>query len=79
MPDTPDTDLRGRLEEAVSNLPRREREMFIAFRVDDMSYAEIAARTGLSLCAVERNVASAIYKVAKQLDGRRLSCWERWF
>jgi RNA polymerase sigma-70 factor (ECF subfamily) len=44
-----------------------------------MSYAEIAQRTGLSVTQVERQMASAIYKLCKQMDGEPLSWWERWF
>ncbi len=79
MPEAPNSDDRRQLEEALGNLPARQREIFILQSVDGMSYAEIAARTGLSLRAVERNLAAAIYKIATQMEGRRLSWWERWF
>jgi len=79
MSDTPDPDLLRRLEEAVSNLPRLQREIFMAHRLDNMSYGEIGRRTGLTVRQVERHMARAIYKLAKQLDRRKLSWWERWF
>ena len=31
------------------------------------------------MCQVERHMAKAIYKLTKQLDGRKLSWWERRF
>jgi hypothetical protein len=34
---------------------------------------------GLTSRQVERKMARAIYKLTKQLDGRKLTCWERWF
>jgi RNA polymerase sigma-70 factor (ECF subfamily) len=72
-------DLRRRLEEAVAAMPRVQREIFLAHRLDAMSYAEIARRTGLSIRQVERHMARAIYKLCKQMDGHSLSWWERWF
>ena len=61
------------------NIPKRQREIFLAHRLDDMSYGEIGERTGLTIRQVERHMAKAIYKLGKQLDGRKLSWWERWF
>ena len=74
-----DTDLAQRLEKALVELPRLQREIFHAVRVDDMSYQEIADRTGLTVGRVERHFARALYKLDKQLRGGRLRWWERWF
>jgi RNA polymerase sigma factor (sigma-70 family) len=79
MSDTPDPEFLRRLEDAIGNIPRLQREIFMAHRLDDMSYGEIARRTGLTVRQVERQMAKAIYKLDKQLDGRRLNWWERWF
>ena len=79
MSDTSDPDLLRRLEEAMLNIPKLQREIFMAHRVDNMSYDEIAERTGLTVPQVERHMAKAIYKLSKQLDGRKLSWWERRF
>lgn len=79
--DTPDhdPDLLRRMEEAMVNMPKMQQEIFLAHRLDNMSYGEIAERTGLSVRQVERHMAKALYKLVKQLDGRKLSLWERWF
>jgi RNA polymerase sigma factor (sigma-70 family) len=74
-----DPELLRRLEDAVAAMPRAQREIFLAHRLDKMSYAEIARRTGLSVKQVERQMARAIYKLCKQMDGHPLSWWERWF
>ncbi len=81
MTDTPDPDpdLLRRMEAAMRAMPKMQREIFLAHRLDDMSYGEIAERTGLSVRQVERHMAKAIYKLVKQLDGEKLSWWERWF
>jgi RNA polymerase sigma-70 factor (ECF subfamily) len=79
MSDSPDPDLLRRLEEAMLNIPKLQREIFMAHRLDNMPYGEIARRTGLTVRQVERHMARAIYKLSKQLDGRKLSWWERRF
>jgi RNA polymerase sigma factor (sigma-70 family) len=79
MSDTPNPDFLRRLEDALANLPRLQREIFLAHRQADMSYDEIARRTGLTVRQVERHMARALYKLAKQMDGRKLTLWERWF
>jgi RNA polymerase sigma-70 factor (ECF subfamily) len=79
MPDTPDPDLRHRLEEAIKNLPKKQRDVFLAHCMRGLSYDEIADSTPMEVRKVERQLAKAIYKLAKQLDGRKLTLWERWF
>jgi RNA polymerase sigma factor (sigma-70 family) len=79
MSDPADPDLLRRMEAAILNMPRRQRDIFLAHRVHGMSYGEIADRTGLTMRQVERHMAKAIYKLAKQMDGEKLSWWERRF
>ena len=79
MSETPDPDLLRRMEEAMLNMPKLQRQIFLAHRLDDMSNDEIARRTGLTVRQVERHMAKAIYKFVKQMDGEKLSWWERWF
>ena len=79
MPNELDLDLMRKVEAAVSNLPPNERAIFLAIRCHDMSYAEIARRTGLTPQGVERYFARALYKLMKQAEGRKLSWWERRF
>ena len=74
-----DPELVKRLEQALRNMPHIQREIFLAIRLDDLSYPEIARRTGLTPRKVERHFARALYKLDKQLHGRRLTWWERWF
>jgi RNA polymerase sigma factor (sigma-70 family) len=63
-----DAELLRRLERAIRTVPRRTREIFLAHRLDDMSYAEIAQRTGLSVREVERHMARAIYRLCREVD-----------
>jgi RNA polymerase sigma-70 factor (ECF subfamily) len=76
---TNDAELLRRLQDAIASMPRKQRDIFLAHRLEGMSYAEIACRTGLSVKQVERQMARAITKLCKQMDGHPLSWWERWF
>jgi len=70
----------ARLERAVRRLPRLQREIFLANRLDDMSYLEIAERTGLSVREVERHVANSLVSIADVLDRpTRKPIWKRLF
>jgi RNA polymerase sigma-70 factor (ECF subfamily) len=79
MPNNVDADFKCRLEAALAAMPRSQREIFLAHRVDAMSYAEIARRRGMTVRQVERQMAKAMYKLVKQMEGEPLSWWERWF
>jgi len=57
-----------RIERAVEKLKPRTREIFLAHRVDGLSYAEIAERTGLSIKGVEKQMSKAIAKIDRMLD-----------
>lgn len=53
-------DMLGRLESVMLRLKPRTREIFLAHRIDGYSYAEIAARTGLGVKAIEKHMSRAI-------------------
>lgn len=78
MSDKSQADPLRSLEVAIANMPWIQREIFQLHRLEDYSYAEIAWLLRVSERYVERQMARAIYKLAKQLDGERLSWWERW-
>ena len=73
-----DAEILVRLERAMRTVPRETREVFLAHRLDDMPYREIAERTGLSVREVERHIARAIIAMDRALDGPPLRWWERW-
>ena len=72
-----DAELLRRLERAIRTVPRRTREIFLAHRLDGMSYAQIAQRTGLSVRQVERHMARTIYRLCTEVDREPLRWWER--
>jgi RNA polymerase sigma-70 factor (ECF subfamily) len=55
------------LEAIVARLKPRTREIFLAHRLDGYSYGEIAARTGLSVKAIEKHMSKAIAHVSRHL------------
>lgn len=55
------------MEAALLTLPRLTREIFLAVRLDDLGYREIARRTGLRVPEVERHVARAIVALDRAL------------
>ena len=61
-------DMLRRLEAAMLKLKPKTREIFMAHRLDGMSYAEIAERTGLSVKGVEKQMSKAIAQIDRMLD-----------
>jgi RNA polymerase sigma factor (sigma-70 family) len=61
-------DMLARLEAAMLRLRPRTREIFMAHRLDGLSYAEIAERTGLSVKGVEKQMSKAIAQIDRMLD-----------
>lgn len=62
---TPDEVLAGdqclqRMREALDAASARTRDIFFMQRLDGLSYAQISERTGLSISAVEKHMASAL-------------------
>lgn len=66
-PSLPSPQELARIENAVRRLRRIEREVFLAVRLDGLTYAEIAKRTGLSSRAVERRFANALTRIVREL------------
>lgn len=72
-----ESEIRERLERAMRQLPRPTREVFLAHCLDDMSYAHIAKRTGLTVREVERHMTRALIAIDRSLNGPPLRWWKR--
>ncbi|PXA97191.1 RNA polymerase subunit sigma [Nostoc sp. 3335mG] len=59
-----------RLEAGLQRMPKLRSEIFLAIRLDDLSYTEIAERTGLSVRQVERHFARSMVTLLEAFDGR---------
>lgn len=61
-------DMLRRIEAALATLKPKTRAIFLAHRIDGLSYAEIAAQTGLTVKGVEKQMSKAIAKISRLLD-----------
>jgi RNA polymerase sigma-70 factor (ECF subfamily) len=68
----------AKVEHAMQRVPRRQREIFLAIRFDNMGYPEIAERTGLTVAQIERLFAEALVNFMRNLDEPRRHWWRRW-
>ena len=59
----------ARLMTALNALPPRMAEAFVLHRFDEMTYAEIARRMGVSVRTVESFIARAVTRVAMMVEG----------
>lgn len=57
-----------RIEAAMLRLKPKTREIFLAHRLDGMSYAQIAQATGLSVKGVEKQMTRAIAQIRRAMD-----------
>ncbi len=57
-----------RLEAVMAALPAVDREVFLAVRIDNMSYVEIARRTGRSVKDIEKRMSRAIGAITRMLE-----------
>jgi RNA polymerase sigma-70 factor (ECF subfamily) len=71
-------ELLERMEKIMLRLPRMTREIFLAHRLDDMPYGEIARRTGLSVRQVELHMYRAILPLTRGLDNDPRPWWKFW-
>ena len=57
------------LEAGIAALPQRTQRLLLARRLDGLGFKEIAAQEGLSVSAVEKQVARATLTLMKWMDG----------
>jgi RNA polymerase sigma factor (sigma-70 family) len=70
MTDIPDRRELRRIARAIRRLPRRQRSVFRAIRFQNLTYAEIAERTGYSVAEVEALFARSLANLMRTLDGK---------
>lgn len=61
-------ELKERLENAIAELPEKQRVVFLLSRIDKKTYKEIAALLGISKQAVEKRMYNALDKLRKVSD-----------
>ena len=65
----PDRDVGGHIERALSMLPSDQREAFLLKHVEELTYEEIAAMTGVSVPALKMRVKRACDGLRDLLEG----------
>lgn len=56
------------LKEAIGHLPDRQKEVFLKTKIEGQSQKEVAAELGITLKAIEKNVASAKKHIRNELS-----------
>lgn len=74
MDDT--TDL-ARIERAVGKMRKFDREVFLAIRLDDLSYEQIAQATGLRVAQVKRIMLRALCTLDREM-AQKPRRWRLW-
>jgi len=78
MTDTSDPRTLRRIARAIRRLPRRQRTVFRAIRFQNLTYAEIAERTGYSVGEVEALFARSLANLVRRLDRQPGAWWRIW-
>jgi RNA polymerase sigma-70 factor (ECF subfamily) len=60
-------ELKQKYETALSNLPEKQREVFLMSRMEELTYKEIAARLEISVKAVEKRMHQALQDLRKRI------------
>ncbi len=64
-----------RAERAVDRLEEMDRKVFLAIRVEELSYSEIAKRFGISVADVEAHFAASLRVLMEALDEKDPWWW----
>ncbi|ESZ86834.1 MAG: RNA polymerase sigma factor [Blastomonas sp. CACIA14H2] len=67
-----------RAECAVVHMSPVEREIFLAIRVDELSYSDVAALHGITVAEVERHFAGALRILDRHMHVRHHKWWQFW-
>jgi RNA polymerase sigma-70 factor (ECF subfamily) len=67
-----------RAERAVARMQGMDREVFLAIRIDDASYPEIAERFDIGVADVERHFASSLCVLMQAMDEKDAWWWKFW-
>ncbi len=61
-------EFKDQLEDAISGLPEKQREVFLLSRIDKMKNREIAEALDISIKTVEKHIATSLKTLKSQLD-----------
>ncbi|MEO9967414.1 MAG: sigma-70 family RNA polymerase sigma factor [Reichenbachiella sp.] len=61
-------EFQSQLEQVVSNLPEKQRVVFLLSRIDKMKHQEISDTLGISVKTVEKHITSSLKYIRSELD-----------
>ena len=67
-----------RAERAVDRMEEMDRKVFLAIRVEELSYSEIAARFQITVAEVEWHFAGSLRVLMKTMDEKDPWWWQFW-
>jgi RNA polymerase sigma-70 factor (ECF subfamily) len=67
-----------RAERAVDRMHGMDRKVFLAIRIDELTYAQIAERFGISVVDVEAHLAASLRIMMKAMDEKDPWWWKYW-
>lgn len=79
MIEIPDPRTLKRLRRAIRGLPRDQHAVFCAARFEDLTYEQIAGRTGLTPREVEQLLAQALASITRDIDRAPPRRWWRFW
>jgi RNA polymerase sigma-70 factor (ECF subfamily) len=79
MIEHPDPRTLRRLRRAIRRLPRDQHAVFCAARFEDLSYEQIAMRSGLTVREVEHLLAQALFAITCDMDRPPRRRWWRFW
>lgn len=59
----------ARLSESLGRLSDKTRDIFLAHRIDGLTYQQIAQQHGLSISTVEKHIAKAMLQITTWMEG----------
>ena len=54
------TELKEKLEETINKLPKRQKQVYLLSRKEELSYKQIAVKMGISVNTVENHMSKAL-------------------
>ncbi|AJA09248.1 hypothetical protein SKP52_11755 [Sphingopyxis fribergensis] len=67
-----------RAERAVAQMQGMDREVFLAIRIDEQTYPQIAERFDISVADVERHFALSLRVLMRAMDQKDAWWWKFW-
>lgn len=65
-------------ERAVDRLDEFDRQVFLGYRVEELSYRQIAERHGVSIAEVEQAMIRSLRVIAQTVDRKNRKQWQFW-